>query len=114
MSELEVTITPHYESIPVRGNAMASGDSAYDKEAEDKILEALGSGNIWAWCTVEVVVTLGLMGDDFVSASDFLGCCSYKNEQDFIENSGYYEDMVATCKDELKATLTAWLKELET
>lgn len=44
---------------------------------------------IWGWCDVVVTVTtkLGV-------GRDVLGQCNYYSEQDFIENSGYFLDMV--------------------
>jgi len=28
-----------------------------------------------------------------VEASDYLGCCSYRSKEDFMEPDGYYDDM---------------------
>lgn len=88
--EIEFTIIIHPEDTPVRGNAMASGDDAFDREVEDAIIADLDSGNEWAWCTVEVRASLA--DDPDVNASDFLGACSFRDESDF-RNSGYFEDM---------------------
>ena len=43
----------------------------------------------WGWCTVKVTVN---KGQNFGVA--WLGQCSYYNELDFVENSGYFLDMV--------------------
>jgi hypothetical protein len=84
--KFEVEALP--EDAAVRGNAMASGDEKIDQEAEDEILERLDRGDIWAWCTVRVVAKWnGFEGDAF------LGCCSYKDVNDFCQPGGYYEDM---------------------
>lgn len=79
------------EDIPVRGNCMASGDDAFDKECEDKILAELDDGNEWAWCCVKVTARLNQCPS--LEGNAFLGGCSYESEEDFIKHSGYYEDM---------------------
>ena len=84
--EISVHVEP--DALPVRGNAMASGDDDYDKPVEDKILADM-EDNVWAWACVEVRASYGGL-----TCSDYLGACSYKDEEDFVKNSGYYEDMV--------------------
>lgn len=81
-----------------------SGDPELDRETEQTIFDAINSGDVWGWCTVEVKLTY-----KHITASDYLGCCSYKNEQDFITDSGYYEDMVQTCLAELNQQLVELL-----
>jgi hypothetical protein len=78
------------DDLPVRGNAIGSGDSAYDKEVEDNILKELDNGNIWMWATIKV--TCGF--DDWpVTGTDYLGACSYCSEEDFVKANDYYQDM---------------------
>lgn len=85
------------EDAPVRGNAMASGDDKVDKRVENRILRQLENGNQWAWCYVILRGTFkGL------EATDSLGRCSYRNEKDFVKNSGYYDDMVNVVLGELQ------------
>lgn len=84
---IEVFAEP--EDIPVRGFAMASGDDALDREVENEIMARVSAGNVWAWAIIEVRASYG-----GVSASDYLGCCSYKSEVDFISARDYYPDMV--------------------
>ncbi len=84
------------EDCPVRGNALASGDDAVDREHEDRILAELDAGNIWAWCCVKVTATCA--GHTGV---DYLGCCNYADETDFRREGGYWNDM----KEEAKAGL---------
>ena len=92
----EIEIIVHEEHIPVRGNAMASDDPDFDKQVEDKIIADFNNGNEWAWCTVEVRASFrGL------TASDFLGCCSYASEEQFREPGGYFDDMVSQATEEL-------------
>lgn len=98
ISEPTVDIDCLEEDTPVRGNAIASGDAAYDKQIEDEIIEDL-DGNPWSWCTVRVTVELnGLKG------VDYLGCCSYKSEQNFID-CDCFEDMKIEAIAELEHSL---------
>jgi len=98
-SEVTFSIVAEAEYIPVRGNAMASGDDAADYEAECEIQGQLARGNMWAWCCVVVTATWG----DW-SASDTLGACSYADEADF-KKGGYYEDMCDNALAALNADL---------
>ena len=93
-----------FDDMPVRGNAMASGDAAADKEVEDEILRRLDRGDVWAWASVQVVAECqGFRG------TDSLGGCSYKDEEDF-KTGGYYKDMRREALADLKKTL-AWKVE---
>lgn len=93
---IEITLTCEEEFVQIRGNAMASGDDAVDREAEQWVIDQLESGNPWAWCCAHVVVTWhGFKGEDF------LGCCSYKSEEDFREPDGYFDDMVQVAIDQI-------------
>ena len=88
LREATFTLQVVEDSTPVRGNAMASGDEAYDREVEEGILSRLDEGDIWGWAWIHMTATWnGLEGEDS------LGGCSYEDEADFIKNSGYYEDM---------------------
>lgn len=49
----------------------------------------------WGWCCVRV----GVLGGKKEGVS-YLGNCSYKNAQDFIKNSGYFEMMVDEAIDD--------------
>jgi len=95
------TITLHVEQddIPVRGNAAASGNDTFDREVEDEILERLENGDVWAWASVEVRAEL-----QGLSASAYLGCCNYEDEEAF-KKDGYYEDMVREAVDSLAIEL---------
>lgn len=97
------------DDIPVRGNAMASGDDKLDKKVEDGILKRLNLGQTWAWASVKVEAYInGFTG------TDYLGCCSYKNTQDFIKNSMYYSDMKHEAKGDLLNQLNAACETLKT
>lgn len=83
------TIKAVQDDCPVRGNASAI-DPQTDAETENAILEQLDAGNVWAWASVTVEVTLE-SGETGVA---YLGCCSYEGERDFVENSMYFDEMV--------------------
>jgi hypothetical protein len=89
-------ITVEQDDIPVRGNAMASGDAAVDKEVEDEILQRLDNGDVWAWAHVTVVAEIeGFTGEAH------LGACSYKDEEDFKSSDGYYADLCKEASEDL-------------
>ena len=86
----EVELRARQDDIPVRGNALASGDDAEDKACEDAILERLDRGDEWAWALVEVRASF-----EGWKASDFLGACSYASEAEFRADA-YFADMRET------------------
>lgn len=88
--EATITVQCLPEDIEVRGNCMASGDDAVDKECEDRIVADLENGNDWAWCTVKVTAEW-----NGITGVDYLGCCSYDSEKDFRQPGGYFDNMVA-------------------
>ena len=102
---ITIAIHAQQDDVPVRGNALASGDDNEDRRVEDEILQRLSDGDIWAWAHVEVAVYASgvkmmehgtvLLIDTW--ASDSLGCCSYESEEDFRIAGDYYEDMVNGC-----------------
>lgn len=98
IAEITWKIEPTPEHLPVWGNAIASGDDELDSKYESEILTRLNSGETWAWCTVRVSGQW-----NGIECSDYLGCCTYENEQDFRENSGYFEDMQAEIRGQIQA-----------
>jgi len=103
--DVQIEVIADYDTIPVRGNAIDSGDAEYDKEVEDKIINAIDNGDVWAWASVEVKATYkGL------TASTYLGCCSYASEEDF-KSDGYYADMVSEVIEDLNSQLNELIEE---
>ncbi|HEY3499106.1 MAG TPA: hypothetical protein VGK73_30660 [Polyangiaceae bacterium] len=71
-SDVTFTVRIEQDDIPVRGNALASGDSAVDREVEDEILACLDRGDVEAWCSITVEARWrGYVG------RDHLGACSH-------------------------------------
>lgn len=95
------------EHARIEGNASAI-DPKTDKEIAEWIRRELDSGNEWAWCTAEVRASFGGL-----SASAYLGCCSYKSEADFKQEDGYYPQMVIEALDDLAGVLTSMKKTLQ-
>jgi hypothetical protein len=75
------------EHIPYKGNCSAV-DPETDRKAEEWIRRQLARGNLWAWCCVKVTASLGDQ-----EGVDYLGGCSYKNVDQFIQPGGYWDDM---------------------
>ena len=104
-SKVTYELIVQQDDIPVRGNAMASGDVAYDKRVEGEIIRRLENGDVWAWA--HVIVIAHYDGIDDVHGCDHLGCCSYRDEADFCQPGGYYDDMKAVAVDDLRAKMEA-------
>lgn len=68
----------------------AGGDPEY---AQDVRAMMEKHNNDWNWCCAKVKVTIaGMLNGP--SGTSYLGHCCYENEEDFIQNSGYYETMI--------------------
>jgi hypothetical protein len=98
MDEVRFILEVEQDESPVRGNAMASGDDALDKQVEDEIIERLNDGDVWAWAQVTVTAQFGPL-----EGHDYLGGCCYKDEEDFKQPGGYWEDMKQRAIDDLQA-----------
>jgi hypothetical protein len=72
-------------------------EGQFDDPKDLALVKKRMARSVWGWCSVRVRAKWkGL------TAVDYLGGCSYKSEEDFIKTSGYYEDMVATVKADLR------------
>lgn len=100
-SNLKITVTPEPEDLDYN-------KQGYDQEVVNAIKE-LRKKSIWGWCSVKVTVSYGPF-----SATEYLGGCSYKNKKDFMQEGGYYSDMVNTCLAELNTELSLFLKNYQT
>lgn len=105
IEDVQFEIEVEEDHIPVRGNALASGDDAEDKRVEDEIIARLENEDVWAWASVRMVATWrGLTADDY------LGACCYKDEDDF-KKDGYYEDMKNNAYNSLLRQITDLSKD---
>ena len=93
--EVTFTITAEQDDLPIRGNAIVSGDDDYDELVACGIEADLDAGNEWAWASVKVSASwAGFTGNDY------LGACSYKDEAGFREG-GYLPQMLEGAVDDL-------------
>ncbi len=90
----KITLVATGDDTPIRGNLIDSGDDEVDRAFEDEMLGRMHRGDIWAWATVTIQVELK---DGTQSEIECLSGCSYKDSNDFIKNSGYYQTMVEAC-----------------
>ena len=97
LTKIIYEIEAEQDDIPVRGNAMVSGDERLDKEVEDSIIARLNHGDYWAWAVVKV--TAKIRNCDLEGVA-YLGCCTYEDEADF-EKCEYYEDMCFDARRDL-------------
>jgi hypothetical protein len=106
-SEVEFVIRCESEDRAVRGNFM-SGDDAMDKSIEDDIIGRLDTGDAWAWCVVKVEARWC----NFVGAN-YLGGCSYADQDDFVYNSRYYDDMKDAALRDLNLAIARTFNKLK-
>jgi hypothetical protein len=69
------------------------------KEAK-MCLDRVARGDQWGWCVVTVTVSW-----QWKQVWRSLGGCSYKDETDFRDHSGYFSDMVDECLADLNDQL---------
>lgn len=100
-----------------------------DDELVPYVKEQMAAGNDWAWCQVTVTASVGFdQPNHKFTGGAFLGGCSYKSEEDFIEpqfvvypkgegevnKTGYYEDMKREAQENLVTQLepvAEWLSD---
>lgn len=66
------------------------------------LIADIESGNL-QWCIARVQA----FKNGIELASDYLGGCCYKSYSDFVDENGYYTDMVQTVISEAKETIKA-------
>lgn len=62
--EVKFNLSVKQDDIPVRGNVLASGDDALDREAENEAIRRLNQGDIWAWALVTVIAEWNGFSED--------------------------------------------------
>lgn len=106
--EVIFTLAAEQDDIPIRGNAIVSGDDDFDERVARDIEAQLEEGNVWAWASVKVTASwAGFTG------TDYLGGCSYKDEADFRQPGGYFEDMLTEAVKALVSEIEAAGWEVE-
>jgi hypothetical protein len=112
--EVRFFISVQQDEIPVRGNALASGDDAADRAAEDAILARLDSGDVWAWAhvTVTAVWTSGPAPSHRFAERSTLGGCSYRDEAEFCGPGGYFDDMKTDALDNLNKAIARYAEAI--
>ena len=85
------------ESYDIPGIKRSTRDAEGFVDAVNEMIEKHG---LWGWCQVTVTVRLGpLTGEAHISG------CSYESEDDFIQSSGYYDDMVSDAIADLQNSI---------
>ena len=69
---------------------------------EKSVREVMKTSRRWGWCTVHIIVSLKSNPD--ITGDAYLGACSYFSKKDFIENSGYYSQMVDDAIEDLQGS----------
>jgi hypothetical protein len=76
------------------------------KRDVDRFVESVNSmidkDDTWGWCQVTITAHFGPF-----NGKAHLGGCSYESEQDFVENSSYYDQMVAEAIEEVQQEINA-------
>ena len=73
----------------------------------DTLRENVESG-FWLYFCAKVTASYG----GRVLAEEYLGCCVYESAEDFVNNSGYYDDMRDTVVEQAQEYLQAACKEV--
>jgi len=94
LNEVQFELTADWEQDDPAGHFC-------DEEDVEFVREQIRDGNVWGWCSVEVKAKFTTEDGEEVEASDYLGGCSYRNRQDFMEPGGYYDDMKKSAYTEL-------------
>lgn len=77
-------------------------DAELDRRMIDDIQRRLEWGDLWAFCTVCVSASWASPDtDEEFTGNDYLGGCSYRNEADFKQPGGYYQDMQKRAYEDL-------------
>jgi len=97
---MDISITCEAElETPEHSEKVTHSAPGYAKAVREMMRKAEGH---WGWCTVTVNVLIGTKVGAGIKAriigakigAAHLGNCSYLNAEDFVKNSGYFEDLV--------------------
>jgi hypothetical protein len=98
------TIEAEFES-DIRPEDAFEDENGKDQELIQGIYARLAVGDTWAWASVEVTAEIEFEGHKFYG-TDYLGGCSYENEEDF-KRCDYYADLKKNAYDQLLKNLEA-------
>ena len=111
VDDVEWVVEAEQDDLPVRGNAIASGDDEVDKRVEEEIIERIENGDVWAWASV--CVRGRFKG---LEATTYLGGCCYRDEDEFCQAGGYFDDMqkdvLSDLQDQLEELVEAAINGL--
>ncbi len=104
-----------FDDVPVRGNTMASGDDAFDREVEEEILQRMDRGDVAAWALAQVHATLefDVNGEELFQGigETAVGPCSYGSTKELWEsvlsNYNLRGDALDHAADDLRRQLTS-------
>ena len=77
---------------------------------EDAVRSVMKKSRRWGWCCVHVIVSL--KSNPEITGDAYLGACSYYSRKDFIENSGYYDQMVDDAIADIQKAYTRHVEEM--
>jgi len=77
------------DETPEQSEKRTGSMKGYAKAVRENMKKAEGR---WGWCCVKVEATIHSKPTRF--GTSYLGNCSYLSAQDFIKNSGYFQQMV--------------------
>lgn len=98
VEEVEFVIEIDAEYQDPRDHFPVAADNADDAAADeamlDEIEQRLRRGDLWAFCSVCVkAIWIDPETDLEFEGTDYLGGCSYADEEDFKQPGGYYQQM---------------------
>lgn len=102
--KIQVKAEKEHDSLKLAAKECAPG-------FEESVKRMLAKSKTWGWCCVEVIVSLK-EGPTSITGNAYLGHCSYSSKEDFIENSGYYQQMVDDAIVDLSGNLKSHTEEL--
>jgi hypothetical protein len=108
-------ITTDQVKITVRAEKEIESVEHVGKDCAPGFVEAVRAiqrkSRTYGWCTIVVTAKLR-KGPKDVEGVAYLGACSYASRQDFINNSGYYPQMVEDAITDLQREYNAHCRRL--